>query len=157
MADNNVTQPPLAQRLGGASGLDALLGAFYFRVLAEPDLAKFFRATPMDRLLAHQREFLGTALVQPTAELRERLTRAHGSLVEELGLAAVHFDGMLAALRGAMSDLGYDEETIQELVACLDTFRPDVLGASSAGNATAHSTSLPPKATRPRPEGSSTK
>lgn len=127
MTESNNALSPLLDRLGGESGLRTLLGAFYFRVLGNAELEPFFRETPIDRLLTHQREFLSAALENATPAMAERLTQAHGDLVARRGLDHRHFNAMLEALITAMSDLGYQEAVTQELCQRLETFRPAVL------------------------------
>lgn len=136
MSTHTPSEPSLLDRLGGTSALESLLGAFYFRVLADPSLAVFFRAVPMDRLLNHQRHFLSAAL-QPDHDLEQLATtlrEAHAPLVTQLGLSDSHFDALLRALEAAMRDLGQPEALTQALTHTFEGFREAVLGGYVASS-----------------------
>src|SRR2546421_7602507 len=57
--------PTLYDRLGGAGAIDAALRLFYEKILADPMVAPFFARTNVNRLIAQQRNFIGSAIGGP--------------------------------------------------------------------------------------------
>jgi hemoglobin len=53
------------EQLGGTAALESVVADFYVRVLADDQLAGFFRQTNMARLQAKQVEFFAAALGGP--------------------------------------------------------------------------------------------
>lgn len=110
MSETNETDT-LWDRIGGQDGVDALLKAFYDRVLGDPDLAPFFEHVPMDRLRRMQSEFFSTALGGPLTYSGRPLAHVHHGM----GIKAMHVqlfvDHLLATLKG--TDLS--EQDIQSI------------------------------------------
>lgn len=99
MSDTNETDS-LWDRIGGQAGVDALLTAFYDRVLADPDLAPFFEHVPMDRLRRMQREFFSTALGGPLSYSGRPLAHVHHGLGIKPGHVQLFVDHLMDTLKG---------------------------------------------------------
>lgn len=67
----------LFDRIGGEKGIEALIGAFYDRVLADEVLRPFFENAPMDRLRTMQKEFFSEALGGPLFYSGRSLRQVH--------------------------------------------------------------------------------
>ena len=54
----------LLEKIGGPAALEAAVEIFYEKIVADPNVAKFFDGVDMDKLKAHQRDFLTLALTE---------------------------------------------------------------------------------------------
>ena len=75
--DSGPGRPTLYERLGGEATIALLTDRFYTKVVADPELAPFFRHTALDTLRAMQREFLSAALDGPQDYSGLSLSHAH--------------------------------------------------------------------------------
>ena len=67
---------PLYERIGGEEAIARIVDRFYDRVVADPQLGPFFRATSMDKLRRKQREFFAAVLDGPQSYTGLALTQA---------------------------------------------------------------------------------
>lgn len=104
-------QENLWERIGGQDGVDALLGAFYDRVLADPELGPFFEHTPMDRLKRMQREFFSTALGGPLTYSGRPLAHVHHGL----GIKASHVQAFVNHLLATLNETDLAEEDVRRI------------------------------------------
>ena len=125
------TSPSLLQALGGPGALDALVGAFYFNVLRDARLARFFTNTDIEAVRNHQRAFLAAVLGGEDQYRGRSLFQAHRSLVEEHGLDHSHFDAIAEVLASTIQQFGHPDELNQKIIARVDALRADVLGTNS--------------------------
>ena len=110
--------------IGGAPAVEAVVEAFYQRLLADPDLMSYFEGRDMARLKAHQRALVTVALGGTAEEYNGRMMHpAHA------GLAITHqaFDKVLDHLAGALSDAGVPSATTAKFLAILQPLRTDVV------------------------------
>ena len=121
-----VTAPTLFERLGGAASVDAAVGPFYERVLADPELAPFFAGVDLRRLRAHQRAFLAMVLGGPRGYQGRGLADAH----RHLAIGDRHFDLVAGHLEAVLTDLGVPAELTAEVVGAVGGLRDVVLGRS---------------------------
>ena len=121
------TTAVLFHRLGGKPAVNAAVDVFYERVLADPTLADFFRATDMDRQRAKLKGFLTMAFGGPAQYTGRSLREGHAHLVDR-GLSDVHFDAVLGHLGAALKSLGVGLEPIRQVAAIAESVRDDVLG-----------------------------
>lgn len=113
----------LYETLGGESGLRAVVEVFYSRVTADADLAPFFAGIDLDRLRAHQRSFLTSALGGPELFTGRPLEHAHAGL----GISDAHFDRLVDHLASTLGDLGADPAAVAEVRARVDALRSHVV------------------------------
>lgn len=118
--------PSLYDRIGGEETIDMLIPAFYAKVLADPDLAPFFRETTMDKLHAMQREFFAMALGGPVAYSGRSLAHAHHGR----GIQTSHFARFVEHLVETLRDIGISESEADEVIARIDTFANEITGTS---------------------------
>lgn len=67
----------LYDRIGGDATVGRLIGAFYERVLNDPELQPFFVDVPLDKLRTMQREFFAEALGGPIRYSGRGLAEVH--------------------------------------------------------------------------------
>jgi hemoglobin len=116
----------LYDRLGGDAGIESLVVAFYVRVMADPELAPFFRNTPIDKLHKMQREFFAMALGGPVSYSGKPLGHVHHGR----GINAHHFGRFVGCLVQTLEDLGVSEEESSEVIARINSYANEVTGTS---------------------------
>ncbi|MHA1569599.1 MAG: globin domain-containing protein, partial [Alphaproteobacteria bacterium] len=121
----------LFDAVGGLSAVDAAVENFYRRVLADDNLRDFFDGVDMDQLQGKQRAFLTMALGGPDAYDGADLTVAHAHLVDS-GLDDSHFDAVAGHLGAALEELEVPIETVDRILATVETTRDAVLGRGGA-------------------------
>lgn len=67
----------LYERVGGKQVIAKLVHQFYNRVVADQELAPFFKSTSMDKLRRMQREFFSAALDGPISYTGKPLSHIH--------------------------------------------------------------------------------
>ena len=115
--------------IGGAPAVEAVVEAFYQRLLADPDLMSYFEGRDMARLKAHQRALVTVALGGTAEEYNGRMMHpAHA------GLAITHdaFDKVLDHLAAVLTDVGVPAVTRAKILAILQPLRTDVVQAPLA-------------------------
>lgn len=109
--------------IGGAPALKAVVTVFYDRVVADPELARWFQDVDMSRLKAHQRAFLTAALGGPEMFSGRGLDAAHA----HLGITDVAFDAVVEHLALSLHDLGIPADVIDSVRGRVDDCRDDVV------------------------------
>jgi len=122
----NTSNPPLYERLGGETAIDAIVTALYGRVLADAELKPFFEQTPMDKQRAMQREFLCAALDGPASYTGKPLAHVHHGR----GISTRHFARFVGHVLDALRDLGVSDEDADEVIARLNTRVNEITGTS---------------------------
>ncbi|NGN63257.1 group 1 truncated hemoglobin [Streptomyces sp. A7024] len=117
-----MSSPSLYETIGGAPAVGAAVDDFYVRVLADPELAGYFTGVPIDKLKAHQRDFIGAALGGPEAYEGLGMEAAHA----KLGITPEHFDRVVGHLAGTLESLGVDAPTIKEIAGALAPLKADI-------------------------------
>jgi hemoglobin len=118
--------PSLFDRIGGSKTIDALVPAFYARVLADPDLAPFFKKTSIEALHHMQREFFSMALGGPVEYTGRSLAHVHHGR----GITASHFNLFAGHLLETLSAIGVSRQEADEVIAHIDTFANEITGTS---------------------------
>ena len=111
--------------IGGESAIRAVVDDFYVRVLADRQLAGFFKGTDVQRLKAHQRAFIAAAIGGPEMFAGRDMASAHAGL----GIGDVDFDVVVGHLIGTLTALGVPEETIGQIGQALAPLRSDIVTA----------------------------
>lgn len=119
--------PSLFERLGGEAAVEAAVVRFYDKVMANPELARFFDGLDMAAQIDKQIAFMTMAFGGPNRYTGKNLRIAHAKLVKN-GLGDQHFDAITNHLRETLEELDVARATIQEVVATVDATRNDVLG-----------------------------
>ncbi|WP_261554934.1 group I truncated hemoglobin [Frankia tisae] len=114
------------QDIGGAKAVKAAVDEFYVRVLADPDLVRFFEGRDLDSLKANQREFIGSALGGPEIYQGGDMDQVHAAL----GVTGANFDGVVGHLLAAFATAGAPAESAGEIAAVLGPLRSNIVTAS---------------------------
>lgn len=116
----------LYDRIGGAAVIDTLIPAFYTRVLADPELAPFFRHAQIDSLHAMQREFFSMALGGPVDYTGRSLSQVHHGR----GISTAHFGLFVKHLLETLDAMGLSAAESDEVIARIGTFANEITGTS---------------------------
>jgi len=93
-------------RIGGDAAVVRLVGAFYQRVLADPELGPFFVDVSIEKLRNMQREFFAEALGGPIRYTGRPLAAVHAGL----GIQPRHLRRFLEHLLETLEDDALDED-----------------------------------------------
>ena len=121
-----MSESSLYDRIGGQSTIDTLIPAFYARVLADPDLAPFFKDTTMHSLHHMQQQFFAMALGGPVTYAGRSLAEAHHGR----GINAHHFGRFVGHLVETLKDIGLSETDTDDVIARIDTYANEITGTS---------------------------
>lgn len=121
----------LLTQLGGEKALSSLLGAFYFNVLRDDRLARFFVNADVDSVRNHQHVFLTAALGDDTKYIGRNLGDVHRTLIRRDGLNQIHFNAMTAVLAATISEFGHSAELRDAIVERVRALATEILDANS--------------------------
>ncbi|MGY6499001.1 MAG: group I truncated hemoglobin [Microcella sp.] len=110
----------LYDRLGGAAGVDAAVGALSARIREHPTLSPFFDDLDYDHIVEHRADYLVAILGGPEEYMGRGMREAH----RHLGLRDEHMNAFLALVRETLADLDVSPLDIEQTVAELDRLRP---------------------------------
>lgn len=117
----------LYEDLGGAKALDAVVDAFYQKVLADDRVNGFFDSTDMERQAKKQKAFLAFAFGGPNNYTGKKMSDAHAHLVAR-GLNDSHVDAIVEILGATLVEFDVPEAKIKEVAAVAESVRNQVLG-----------------------------
>ena len=120
----------LYQKLGGKAAIDAVVDAFYVKVLADKRVNDFFADVSMDKQRRKQKEFLSFAFGGPLPWTGKDMRKAH----EGMGLTEEHFNAIAENLVGTLKDFKVKQELIDQVVAIAVSTKDDVLGRPKKAN-----------------------
>ena len=114
----------LYQKLGGKAAIDAVVDAFYVKVLADDRVKHFFDDVSMDKQRRKQKDFLSAAFGGPLPWTGKDMRKAHAGM----GLTEEHFNAIAENLVATLKDFKVKQELIDQVVAIALTTKDDVLG-----------------------------
>ncbi len=117
----------LFERLGGTSGLQEIVADMYQRVLADDELAHFFKGVSLDRLHQMQFQFLASALDGPVNYSGADLSAIH----RNRGIQASHFAKFCNHFAAAMEAYGADSRDVDMALGRLATYKDKITGDSN--------------------------
>lgn len=109
--------------IGGTEAVSAAVDDFYVRLTTDPELARYFSGTDLNRLKAHQRAFITAAVGGPDLYRGRDMAAAHAGLA----ISNAHFDRVVDHLVATLRHLGVPGETITEVGSTLGTLRADIV------------------------------
>lgn len=121
--DTSIT---LYEKLGGDAGIESLVISFYVRVMADPELAPFFRHTSVEKLHVMQREFFAMALGGPIAYSGRPLAHVHHGR----GITTLHFSRFVEHLVATLEDQGAEPDETEEVINRINSYANEVTGTS---------------------------
>jgi hemoglobin len=120
----------LYQKLGGKAAIDAVVDAFYVKVLADKRVKDFFADVSMDKQRRKQKDFLSFAFGGPLPWTGKDMRKAH----EGMGLTEEHFNAIAENLVSTLKDFKVKQELIDQVVAIAVSTKDDVLGRPKKAN-----------------------
>ena len=102
--------------------VEALVGPFYERVLADPELKPFFTHTPMDKLRCMQAEFFTAALDGPVHYGGMDLTHAHWGK----GIRPHHVQRFMDHLLETLKACNIQPTDVDEIIRRLSIYADDI-------------------------------
>lgn len=118
--------PTLYEQIGGEKMIDALVLTFYSKVFADPELAPFFKHTPVERLHNMQKQFFTMATGGPVEYTGKSLAHAHHGH----GITAHHFARFTSHLLETLLVLGVTQDDADQIVERLNALANEVTGTS---------------------------
>lgn len=119
-------KPSLYERIGGEEAIAQLIPAFYARVLADPELAPFFKHTTLDKLHAMQMQFFAMATGGPVQYTGRPLAHAHHGR----GITKHHFGLFSQHLVETLLDVGVTRAEADEVIETINTYANEITGTS---------------------------
>ena len=118
----------LYEQIGGAEGISRLVDAFYVRVLADPQLKRFFAGVEMGKLRGMQEELFSSALGGPMRYSGRSMLQAHRRL--QIGLQ--DYQRFMGHLFDTLDDAGFglSEQERYEVIGRLNILTNDVITAT---------------------------
>ena len=120
------TTPSLYDQLGGETGIESLVIAFYVRVMADAEMAPFFRHTSIAKLHDMQREFFTMALGGPVSYSGRPLAHVHHGK----GITTHHFSRFVEHLVATLEEMGVEDSEAEKVIDRINTYANDVTGTS---------------------------
>ena len=118
----------LFDRLGGQDALTLAVELFYEKVLADPELAPFFKGVHLGRLKDRQVRFFAAALGGPNPWRGRSMSAAHASM----GITQEHFDRTAGHLVATLQQLEVDPDVIDGIVGAVAPLASDIVTAPAA-------------------------
>ncbi|MEO0017353.1 MAG: Group 1 hemoglobin GlbN [Verrucomicrobiota bacterium] len=101
----------LYDRAGGEAGITQIVGVFYQRVLADPELSPFFAHVPMEKLRRMQVEFFSSALNGPLQYSGQPLAHVHRGH----GITKAHLRRFTEHLLASLETLNLSRQDVQTI------------------------------------------
>jgi methyl-accepting chemotaxis protein len=133
------TEQTLYHALGGQPAIRLAVDKFYLRVLADPQLARFFSETNLDWLKDRQFQFLASALGGPVVYKGRNMRRAH----KHLPIEQVHFDRVAGHLVATLTELKVPGDLITAVVAAVSPLAKDIVNTKTRKVTPIHQRNLP--------------
>lgn len=113
-------------RIGGDAGVESLVLAFYARVLADPELAPFFKHTTFSKLYDMQKEFFSMALGGEVQYSGVSLAHAHHGR----GINAGHLGRFASHLLETLREQGLSQEEAQVVIDRINSHANEITGTA---------------------------
>jgi hemoglobin len=117
----------LFDRIGGAQAVEAMVFAFYRRVLSDAELSPFFVDVSIEKLHVMQKEFFSAALDGPIGYRGRSLSEIHAGL----GIQPRHVRRFLEHLIETMKGMDLDETDRYEVYSRIATRVDELTGQVS--------------------------
>ena len=124
---NSNSEVSLYERIGGAKAVTAMVGSFYSKVMADPDLRPYFDHVALDKLEHMQVEFFSAALDGPIRYTGRPVVHAHHGL----GITRQHFQFFVEHLLETLEDYPLSEQDRYEIISRINTYADDVIGSGT--------------------------
>lgn len=112
----------LYERIGGSTGVSAVVDRFYQSVVADAALRPFFEGIALDKLRRMQAEFFTAALDGPVGYRGRPLNHAHHGL----GITRRHFQAFVEHLFDALADVPLNEDDRYAIISRVNTYVDEI-------------------------------
>lgn len=116
-------QKSLFERIGGKDAIHAAVDLFYQKQLADPNVKGFFLHIDLEKLKAHQRNFMTKAFGGPDNYTGRNMFDSH----KDLYIMNGQFDSVKQNLVDALTELKVSKDLIDEVAAIVETTRGDIV------------------------------
>jgi hemoglobin len=129
MSAMSVTEPTtIYDQIGGREALEAVVDAFYVRVLADPELAGFFTGVNMSRLKGKQVEFFGAALGGPDPYTGAPMKQVH----QGRGITLDHFTLVAGHLSATLTAAGVPDDLVAQIIGAVAPLAPEIASGAAS-------------------------
>ncbi|MCC5686438.1 group I truncated hemoglobin, partial [Klebsiella pneumoniae] len=104
--------PSLFERVGGGAAIAKMVESFYARVLADAELAPYFKGVAMDKLQRMQTEFFSAALGGPVKYSGRPIEHAH----QHLHISLVDFQRFTKYLFETLAQYALSDQECYEVI-----------------------------------------
>jgi hemoglobin len=121
--------PSLYERLGGYDGIAAIVDDLLGRLLADPQLAIYWKGKCKDSLKKDRQlivDFLGSAFGGPVVYVGRDMKTSH----DGLGITELEWHRFIDHLSATLKNLSVSEREAAEVVAAADSLKSDVVAAA---------------------------
>lgn len=125
----------LLDRVGGTEAVNAAVHVFYAKVLADSELAPFFKGSNMERQHRAQAKFLSSVMDGTASNVETYMRNAHRPFVEKMNLNETHFGLVAGHLAATLEELGVDADTAGEILTAVASLQDFVLDRQVAAAA----------------------
>jgi len=116
----------LFERIGGKATVNEAVDIFYYKVLSDIDLSRFFYRTDMAAQHVRQKAFLTFLFGGADHYTGKSMRAAHAHLREE-GLNEEHFHAVVSHLQSTLEDMGVTTALIEEVLLTANSYKDDIL------------------------------
>ncbi len=116
-------QPSMYERLGGAAVIATAVNLLYEEILADEELAAYFRDTEMPKLKRHMALLLTSLLGGPNTYDGRSLAEAHA----HLNVTSEHYDRVCSILRNLLLRLDAPSDIIDAVVTVAVASKPQIV------------------------------
>ncbi|MBL6751258.1 MAG: group 1 truncated hemoglobin [Nevskia sp.] len=113
----------LYERIGGAPAVNAMVQAFYSRVLADPSLAPYFKGVAIDKLQRMQTEFFSAALGGPVKYTGRPIIHAH----QHLHITLADYQRFVKYLFETLAQYRLSDQECYEVVGRINLYTNEVV------------------------------
>jgi hemoglobin len=117
----------LYDRIGGEATVTRLMDSFYERVLADPELAPFFREVSIQKVRSMQTLFFCAALDGPFEYSGRPLAAVHHGR----GIRPPHLARFVGHLLTTLRDLELEENDVLEIMSRIEIYSDEITGDTS--------------------------
>lgn len=116
------SETSLYERIGGEEAISSLVDSFYEKVLADGELAPYFKHSPMDKLLRMQKEFFSAATGGPLVYSGRPLRDVH----RHLQISKHEFARFTEHLIETLKEVGVEESASYEIISHVNLYADEI-------------------------------
>lgn len=124
---NSATEVSLYDRIGGAVAVASMVGSFYGRVIADPDLGPYFDHVAVDKLRRMQVEFFSAALGGPVQYTGRPVIHAHHGR----HITRRHFQAFVEHLFETLAGYALSEDERCAMISRINLYADEVVDSGT--------------------------